>query len=553
MILNALSTDRLKAKQSENSVKAYVVNWAGELDTDTISTSTWSSEDNITIASESNTNTTASCTVTGRPGFYRVVNTITTASETLERIIELTITPSYATGYTPPLLPVSGVMNIASSTYSVDEGAGSVTIAVNRTSNLQFAGTVDYATSDGTATAGTDYTSTSGTLTFAVDVATQYITIPILENTDAEVDETFTVTLSNPSSGISLGTTTSTTVTITDNDPAHELILDDMTGFAKAWGVTGGKGGTVVTVTNSNASGAGSLKQALLDASGPTWIKFTASSTWIITLTGLANISTNDITIDGRGADITIDDYGIQARQNAASPSLSNYVLTHLKFTSSLGTGLGFVNNVEGIWTNKCTFTSSGGQTSYKQTTIAGDTYPPARDATLSYCKFSGGFGALLGASATQAVDTDITCTIEHTFFDGVNERCPLLRYGKAHIYNSYIYNWQTTAASASQDGQMYSEGNVYEDGANTDAGKETFGLRAGTLNVGDTTDGHAASVNDVFLGTATLDSSVDGIGVFNPTTYYTDTVSDPTGDSGAALKADITTNAGWQNDAFPT
>ena len=59
--------------------------------------------------------------------------------------------------------------------------------------------TVHYATSDGTATAGSDYTATSGTLAFAPGVTSQTITVPVIGDTVVEPDETFTVTLSQPS------------------------------------------------------------------------------------------------------------------------------------------------------------------------------------------------------------------------------------------------------------------------------------------------------------------------------------------------------------------
>ena len=58
--------------------------------------------------------------------------------------------------------------------------------------------TVDYATSDGTATAGTDYTATSGTLTFAANETSQTISVSVAGDTDVESYETFTMTLSNP-------------------------------------------------------------------------------------------------------------------------------------------------------------------------------------------------------------------------------------------------------------------------------------------------------------------------------------------------------------------
>ena len=83
--------------------------------------------------------------------------------------------------------------------------------------------TVDYATSDGTATAGSDYTSKSGTLTFTSTAAgAQTFTVETTEDTVDESDETFTVTISSSSGGggtTSLGTATVTT-TINDDDDA---------------------------------------------------------------------------------------------------------------------------------------------------------------------------------------------------------------------------------------------------------------------------------------------------------------------------------------------
>lgn len=60
--------------------------------------------------------------------------------------------------------------------------------------------TVDYATSDGTATAGSDYVATSGTLTFPVGPSpqTQSITVAINGDTTAEADESLLLTLDAP-------------------------------------------------------------------------------------------------------------------------------------------------------------------------------------------------------------------------------------------------------------------------------------------------------------------------------------------------------------------
>lgn len=61
----------------------------------------------------------------------------------------------------------SGTLSFSSAAYSVAGNGGSVTITVNRSDGSDGEVTVDYATGNGTAGAGSDYTAASGTLTFA--------------------------------------------------------------------------------------------------------------------------------------------------------------------------------------------------------------------------------------------------------------------------------------------------------------------------------------------------------------------------------------------------
>ena len=96
-----------------------------------------------------------------------------------------------------------------------NEEDGTVTLVVNRTGGSEGTVTVEYATGDGTATAPADYQSTSGTLTFGPGVLTQNIAIPIVTDGMPEAAETFTVTLSGPTGGATLATSTATVV-ITD-------------------------------------------------------------------------------------------------------------------------------------------------------------------------------------------------------------------------------------------------------------------------------------------------------------------------------------------------
>ena len=58
--------------------------------------------------------------------------------------------------------------------------------------------TVDYATSDGTASAGADYTAASSTLTFAAGETAKTVSVAVLDDAHDEGSETLTLTLSNP-------------------------------------------------------------------------------------------------------------------------------------------------------------------------------------------------------------------------------------------------------------------------------------------------------------------------------------------------------------------
>ena len=77
--------------------------------------------------------------------------------------------------------------------------------------------TVNYATTDGTATAGEDYTATSGTLTFAPGETEKTVSVTIIDDTVEDSGETFRLLLSEPSGG-SLGDMEATG-TIFNSDP----------------------------------------------------------------------------------------------------------------------------------------------------------------------------------------------------------------------------------------------------------------------------------------------------------------------------------------------
>ena len=127
--------------------------------------------------------------------------------------------------------PSPGTLQFTAAATNIAEAAGSVRVYVSRLNGSNGAASVTYATSNGTAAAGTDYTAASGTLNWTNnDSATKFIDIAILDDAIYEGDETFTVRLS-AASGAALGSPAIITVTILDNEsPPPQLVITNPPG-----------------------------------------------------------------------------------------------------------------------------------------------------------------------------------------------------------------------------------------------------------------------------------------------------------------------------------
>ncbi len=131
--------------------------------------------------------------------------------------------PRYRVGRTPTSTtyitddddpPSVGVDDVAVT--EGDSGTVNAPFTVSLSTASGWTVTVDWATSDGTATAGTDYTAGSGTLTFAASDTSKTLNVAVTGDTADEDNETFTVTLSNASNASVPDATA--TGTITDDD-----------------------------------------------------------------------------------------------------------------------------------------------------------------------------------------------------------------------------------------------------------------------------------------------------------------------------------------------
>ncbi len=196
----------------------------------------------------------------------RVLTTNAAGSDELIGIDDITISSEPRTS--------PGVLQFDTATYTVDEFAGTATITVTRTTGTVGAVSVQYATSDGTATAGSDYTTSAGTLNFADGQGSATFTVPITNDATQEPDETVILTLSNPTGGATLGTPNPATLTIVDNDAPGVLQ------FSTANFRRGENGGTAtVTVTRTvGTGGAVSVQYATSDGTATAGSDYTATS-----------------------------------------------------------------------------------------------------------------------------------------------------------------------------------------------------------------------------------------------------------------------------------
>jgi probable HAF family extracellular repeat protein len=147
-----------------------------------------------------------------------------------------------------PIPPSTPTISIADAPAVIEGNTG--TTAATFTVNLSAASartvTVDYATADDTATAGSDYQATSGRLTFAPGETSKTITVQVIGDHVAEPNETFIVHLSSPTNAVIAGYVGEGT--ILDDEP--KISIGDTT-------ATEGNTGTVnatFTLTLSSAS-----------------------------------------------------------------------------------------------------------------------------------------------------------------------------------------------------------------------------------------------------------------------------------------------------------
>lgn len=243
-----------------------------------------------------------------------------------------------------------------------DSGPTAFVFTVNRTGNLTSTSTVDYtvAGSGTSLTDGSDFVggvSPSGTIPFAANEASTSVTINVNGDTDFEPDETFTIVLSNPSGGSTIGTATAIG-TITNDDSASVSIANVNNGSENSGGaVTNG----VLTISQTVATTSNTVITYNVTGTATSGVDFTdfgntatiiagqfstnvtvpvledaiveGNETVIVTLTGItsgdavldttpANRTATNTIIDDDTATVTIDDISFPEDGGPASVNL---------------------------------------------------------------------------------------------------------------------------------------------------------------------------------------------------------------------------------------
>ena len=173
--------------------------------------------------------------------------------------------------------PPAGSLTFSTSSYTVAQNAGTVTVTVERTDGSTGYVSVAYATSNGTAVSGTDFTAANGTLSWASgDTTAKTFTVAISNATSFSGNKTFSVVLSNPSHWATIGNPGSASVTISGDATAP---VGSLRFSAPSYPVSQSAGTVTVTVERTGGSnGAVSVTYTTANGTAVAGTDYTAAS-----------------------------------------------------------------------------------------------------------------------------------------------------------------------------------------------------------------------------------------------------------------------------------
>ncbi len=204
--------------------------------------------------------------------------------------------PSTATvmisgGSSTPAPTAAGSLQFSAASYSVAQSIGTVSVAVNRVSGSGGAVQVSYATTDGSAVAGTNYTAKSGTLSWADgDTSAKSFSVTVSTTPAFSGNKSFAIGLSAATGGAALGTPNIASVSIAGSAAATPT--PPATGAPSKVSALQlvNQGGAANTATNSQQI---SWSAATAGANPISYYKIYRNGTSYATATGLTYTDTN--------------------------------------------------------------------------------------------------------------------------------------------------------------------------------------------------------------------------------------------------------------------
>lgn len=194
-------------------------------------------------------------------------------------------------------------------------------------------------------------------------------------------------------------------------------------------GTTGGAGGTTVTVDNADD---------LIY-----YVQSTHQDPYIIYVSGNIDLGGSNVRVRGNKTIIGLPGSHITGNLKCNHSEESNNIFRYLDMDNDGGAGDGdciSLDAVSNIWIDHCTFTDAADG--------CVDIKNGADDITVSWCKFqytydSGhNFTNLIGHSdGNGSADMGhLRVTFHHNWYSNLcHERMPSVRFGSAHVYNSYF------------------------------------------------------------------------------------------------------------------
>ena len=217
----------------------------------------------------------------------------------------------------------------------------------------------------------------------------------------------------------------------------------------------GGLNGDFVTVTSNADSGPGTLRDLLKTARSPRWIRFASDMT--IDLKGEIVVHSN-VTVDGRGRNVTIHDYGLEVL-----PGTRNVILTHLIIDGRFRTEQVAFNIVgaRDIWADHLDLSR------FIDRLI--NVKAGATDVTLSWIKFHDHNKVMLLNNLTDPNlfafwdrDSASRVTIHHCWFVNTVQRNPRAVLGVYDVYNNLLEDWDFYGMSFGLEARAWVAGNIF-------------------------------------------------------------------------------------------